>query len=79
MIAALRNVIIREATAVPKTFAASLAPNAHPRNKPPLKGNILDSPLGYDDADSVTNIFRPVTNLDNAFDEIPEYNEILKA
>jgi hypothetical protein len=34
IIAAVRNFIIREPTAVPKILAASLAPNDHPKNKP---------------------------------------------
>jgi hypothetical protein len=34
MIAAVRNPTIRVATAVPKTFAASLAPSDHPRKSP---------------------------------------------
>ncbi len=33
-IAAFLKLIIRVPTAVPKTFAASLAPSDHPRNKP---------------------------------------------
>ena len=31
--------IILDATAVPKTLDASLAPNAHPRYNPPVSGN----------------------------------------
>jgi hypothetical protein len=45
-IAALRKLIIRVPTAVPNTFAASLAPSDHPRNKP-LVRNMANMALPY--------------------------------
>ena len=39
IIAALRQLTIRVPTAVPKTLAASLAPSAHPKNRPLDKNN----------------------------------------
>jgi hypothetical protein len=43
IMAAVENLTIREPTAVPKTFAASLAPSAHPRKSPLVKNITIDT------------------------------------
>ena len=75
---ARRKLMMREATAVPKQLAASLAPTVQPRNTPPLSGpkaavgSMSGFPLGDDDAKSIADVFGAVADGGDVFNEVAE-------
>ena len=88
MTAAVENRTIRDPTAVPKTFAASLAPNAQPRNKPLVRKirteismvwSGSDRPLDDVDRQSIGNVLCPVCYIIDVFDETAQMHLVADA
>ena len=82
--AAVLNRIIRVPTAVPKTFAASLAPKDQPRNNPPKRKITITKSMNYlnrsfdsVDLNFISNVFSLITDAINFFDKIAKMHFLI--